>query len=233
GHVSPNGQAMTWDDCFVMTGLSEPQLRDAGVHEGAAMVPIRAGRGPVLLGDPGDPLLAAWTFDDRMGVVTLLRLLEEIKRQQIVPAWPLTVAFTIHEEGGCFGAMGLAHREKPAAFIAIDGCPVTAESALKLDGRPGMWVKDAKACYSHALILALSRAAEAAGVGLQRAVYNAASSDASAVYASGGAPLVAFIGHVRENSHGMEVARLSVFDNLLRILVEFAQTWPGPGVQPF
>ncbi|MFN2352054.1 MAG: M42 family peptidase, partial [Kiritimatiellia bacterium] len=80
GHVSPNGQAMTWDDCFVMTGLSEPQLRDAGVHEGAAMVPIRAGRGPVLLGDPGDPLLAAWTFDDRMGVVTLLRLLEEIKR---------------------------------------------------------------------------------------------------------------------------------------------------------
>ena len=154
-------------------------------------------------------------------------MLDEIRKKSISPPWPLIVAFTVHEEGGCHGAKVLAHRENPVAFVAIDGCPITPDSELKLDGRPGIWVKDSKTCYSHELIMALSRAAEAAGVGLQRALYTAAASDASAVYNIGGAPLLAFIGHVRENSHGMEVARLSVFDNVLKILVKFLQTWPG------
>lgn len=35
------------------------------------------------------------------------------------------------------------------------------------------------------------------------------------------------LGHVRANSHGYEVARLAVFDNVLRTLVHFARTWSG------
>jgi len=38
-------------------------------------------------------------------------------------------------------------------------------------------------------------------------------------------PSAATIGQVRENSHGFEVARLSVFDNLPNTLVEFLRTW--------
>ncbi len=228
GHIRELNKALDWSDYWVLTGLSEAQLRAAGVQEGASLVPARAGRGPVLLGDPSDPLVGAWTFDDRMGMVALLRLLAAIRAEKISPAWPLLVAFTVHEEGGCHGAKVLAHREQPAAFIAVDGCPVMQDTPLKLDGRPGLWIKDFKICYDQRLIRALSAAAAAAGVDLQRVVYTKPSSDASAVYDAGGAPGVAFIGHVRENSHGFEVARLSVFDNVLKVLVKFLQTWPGP-----
>ncbi len=230
GHIRSLERSLDWSDYWVFTGLSEAQLRAAGVHEGAAMVPAREGRGPLLFGDPEDPFLAAWTFDDRMGMVALLRLLERLRDGLPLPSWPLIIAFTMHEEGGCHGAKVLAHREQPAAFIAIDGCPVMADAPLQLDGRPAIWIKDVKTCYDQRLIAALLRAADAAGVDLQRAVYSKPSSDASAVYSVGAAPAVALFGHVRENSHGFEVARLAVFDRVLEVLVQLLQTWPGPAV---
>ena len=49
-------------------------------------------------------------------------------------------------------------------------------------------------------------------------------SDASQVYAVGAAPRVATFGHVRENSHGYEVARLAVFANVVATLVELVRT---------
>lgn len=211
----------------MFTGLSETQLRAAGVHEGAALVPARPGRGPIIFGDPNDPFIAAWTFDDRMGMVILLRLLEEICNGLPLPDWPLIIAFTMHEEGGCHGAKVMAHREKPAAFIAIDGCPIMADAPLKLDGRPGIWIKDAKICYNYDLIQVLLKAAKAAEVDLQRAVYSKPSSDASAVFETGGAPATAFLGHVRENSHGFEVARLSVFEQVVKVLQHLFKTWDG------
>jgi hypothetical protein len=38
---------------------------------------------------------------------------------------------------------------------------------------------------------------------------------------------VACFGHVRENSHGYEVARLSVFQNVVNTLVQFMTAWEG------
>ena len=70
-----------------------------------------------------------------------------------------------------------------------------------------------------------SLAAEKAGTQLQVAAYSAAFSDASKAYEIGAAERVATIGQVRENSHGFEVARLSVFDNLLNTLVVFIKMW--------
>ena len=67
----------------------------------------------------------------------------------------------------------------------------------------------------------MTKAALNAGTELQYAVYGAAASDASLVSYSLGLPKIACIGHVRENSHGFEVARLSVFDNLLNTIIEF------------
>jgi len=227
-HVSGAGsKAITWADTRVITGRSPAQLKEAGVRVGSTVVPIREGRGPVLFGDPADPMVAAWTFDDRMGVVALLRLLEALKQESVSPIRPTIVAFTVHEEGGCHGAKVLAHREKPEAFIAIDGCPVTPGSCLKLDGRPGTWSKDRYVHYDQRIVQALCRAAREAGTELQTAVFASAFSDAGAVYDTGGAPRVAVVGQVRENSHGYEVARLSVFDNLLRTLVQFVETWEG------
>ena len=198
-------------------------LAQAGVRVGSSAVPAAEGRGPVVLDGAEDPLVAAWTFDDRAGVATLLRLLEAIGQEGVTPGRPLLVAFTVHEEGGCHGAKVLCQRERPEIFVAVDGCPVVPGSALKLDGRPGVWSKDVKVNFDQRLVADLCRAAREAGTELQVAVFEAAYSDASAVYDVGAAPRVATVGQVRENSHGYEVARLSVFDNLLRTLVEFVR----------
>ncbi len=94
-----------------------------------------------------------------------------------------------------------------------------------LDGRPGIWSKDKITHFDQRLIDAFCGAAVEAGTQLQVAVYDGAASDASEVYRVGAAERVATVGHVRRNSHGYEVARLSVFDNLLATLVRFVGHW--------
>ena len=214
-------KAIGWGDCRVMTGLTPAQLKAAGVRPGSTAVPVCAMRGPVLFGQADDPLVAAWTFDDRMGVVALLRLLETVQREKLTPQNPTLIAFTVHEEGGGQGAQLVAAREQPEIFVAIDGCPIPAGAPLAVDGRPGIWSKDRLCHYDQPLLRALMAAAVRAGTELQPVVYDGAASDASLVRANGSAARIACFGHVRENSHGYEVARLSVFDGMLAALVEF------------
>ena len=98
---------------------------------------------------------------------------------------------------------------------------------LQLDGRPAIWSKDRLATYDQRLLRALQQAAAAAGTALQPVVYDSAASDASLVAYAGLAPRIACMGQVRANSHGYEVARLSVFDNMLNTLIAFVETWTG------
>ena len=213
--------AVTWDNARIITGHDPLALASFGVGVGTPAVPTFERRGPVVHGPENDPLVSAWTFDDRMGVVALLRLIEEMKATKATAVRPTVVAFTVHEEGGCHGAKLLARKLGPEAFIAVDGCPIPPDADLSIDGRPGIWYKDTHIQYSRSLIRELTEAATAAGVELQRAVYAGAASDASAVYAAGFADRVATIGHVRENSHGYEVARLSVFERLFEVLKSY------------
>lgn len=220
-------KAITWDDVQVITGLTPQQLKAAGVRPGTTAVPTRERRGPVLFGDSADPMVAAWTFDDRMGVVALLRLLERLKVEGIRPYHPTIIAFTVSEEVGGHGAKSLALRELPEIFISIDGAPMPPEADLALDGRPAIWSKDRLAHYDQPLLQAFCQAALAAGTELQPVVYQSAASDASLVYYAGGAQRIACMGQVRANSHGYEVARLSVFDNMLNTLVQFVRDFEG------
>jgi putative aminopeptidase FrvX len=218
-------QTVTWDSVHVLTGLSLEALQAAGVRPGVPVLPIRERRGPVLFGPENDPLIGAWTFDDRMGCVALLRLLAVIKEQNIQPYHPTIIAFTTREEIGGHGAKYLARTLNPEAFVSIDGSPMPPGTPLKLDGRPGIWAKDRIAQYDQDLLRAFSQAAQAAGTELQPVVYDGAASDASLVSYALGVPKIVCVGHVRENSHGYEVARLSVFDNLLNTLVQFLVTY--------
>jgi putative aminopeptidase FrvX len=213
----------TWEEADIITGLSPKQLQDAGVRIGSTAVPTAEGRGPVIFGDAAEPLIGSWTFDDRLGVLVLLLLLKELKEREISLSRPTMIAFTIHEEGGAHGAKVLAHRERPEVFVAVDGCQMSPQSGLTLDGRPAAWSKDGKAHYDQRLIKAFKQAARDSGTELQTAVMGAGIySDASAVYDCGAAPRVATVGHVRINSHGYEVTRLSTIDNVLQTLLKFA-----------
>jgi putative aminopeptidase FrvX len=224
-HTAKTEQTIEWSHVRILTGLTSTQLAAAGIRPGSAGVPVREVCGPYVFGDPADPLVAAWTFDDRMGVVALLRLLETLKQENLQPQHPTLVAFTTGEEVGGAGAKVVAHNEKPAVFIAVDGCPMPPGAPLVLDSRPGIWVKDRLAPYDQQLVRDLCQAARAAGTALQPVVYDQAASDASLVYGMGGAQRIACFGHVRENSHGYEVARLAVFDNVLKTLVQFVMSW--------
>jgi putative aminopeptidase FrvX len=214
-------QAVTWTTVRVLTGLPDSELARRGIRPGSPVLPARSRVGPILLGPADDPLVAAWTFDDRMGMVALLRLLGELTRNGRQSICPLLIAFTVQEEVGGHGAKLVAQREQPEVFIAVDGCPMPPGAPLALDGRPGIWSKDRLVQYDHGLLVALAAAAQAASTELQPVVYDAAASDASLVFAAGAAPRVACLGHVRDNSHGYEIARLSVFDHLLDTLVQF------------
>ena len=220
-------QAVTWANVTVLTGLSTEQLAEAGVRPGTTAVPIREVRGPVLFGDPADPLVGAWTFDDRMGVVALLRLLTHLQETGTQPACPTLIAFTVSEEIGGHGAKSLAFRERPDVFISIDGAPIPPGTPLELDGRPAIWSKDRLASYDQPLLDDLCQVAIDAGTALQPVVYDSAASDASLVSYAGGTQRIACMGQVRANSHGYEVARLSVFDNMLKTLIQFVTTWEG------
>jgi putative aminopeptidase FrvX len=219
----------SWSDVRVLTGLSPEQLKAAGVRPGTTAVPIREMRGPVLFGDPADPLVGAWTMDDRMGIVVLLRLLETLQQASLTPVHPTLIAFTVREEGGGHGAKVLAQRERPGVFVSVDGSPMPPGTPLELDGRPGIWSKDRLTHYDQRLLQAFCQVAEQAGTELQPVVFDRAASDASMVYSVGAAQRVACLGHVRENSHGYEVARLSVFENVLRTLVRFLNQWNDSG----
>ena len=220
-HSAPGASAgQDWSGVQVNTGFSPAQLAQKGVRVGSPAVPVREGCGPMVFGDPADPLVAAWTFDDKLGCAVLLSLLEHFQATGQRPKGPTVIAFTIEEEVGGLGAKALCGRERPEVFVAIDGQPITPGSPLKLDGRPATVTKDRLAVYDKGLIAEVRKAAVAAGTEMQTVVLPSAS-DASLVYNSGLADRVLCFGQVRENSHGYEVARLNVFGNVLNTLIEF------------
>lgn len=226
GHTSTFDQGIAWEDVRVITGFSKEQLTEKGIRPGSTGVPLPVGRGPYLIGDSDDPMIAAWTFDDRAGVIMQLQLLQILKEQSIKPPRPTIVGFTIHEEGGCHGAKILSHREKPEIFLAVDGCPWKAHTGVEVNDFPTTWSKDNAAHYDQRLIKVLFQAAQNAGTQCQTAVLTNARSDASAVYDSGAAQRVGILGHCRFNSHGFEVAKLNVFPNVVNTLVElFKMHW--------
>lgn len=227
GHAAGSTQRLEWKDVVIITGLPPEKLHNYGIKPGTLIVPIQSDRGPIIFGEENDPMIASWTFDDKMGVVALLRLLKKIKKENITPFVNLIIAFTTTEEIGCFGAKHLAQSLNPTYFIAVDGCPFASESPMELDSRPGIRIRDRTFFYSLSLIKALSDAATAAGTELQQLVYTTSGSDAGMAGNIGASPQAACIGHIRKNSHGFEVTYLSVFENLYQTLLSFICSWKG------
>lgn len=224
GHTHVPGAAddeFGWKSARIITGLDPEALARAGVRPGSPLTPPAWRRGPVVFGSPDDPLVGAWTFDDRAGVVMLLRLLRHLAETDQRPGRRTCAAFTIHEEGRCHGAKYLAKELEPEIFIAIDGTPMLPNTDLTLAGGPCVWTKDQIAYSDPRLVRAFAAAADAAGEPLQMAYLDAPFSDASITHDAGFAPRVATFGHVRANSHGFEVAHRRCFAQSEAILQHF------------
>jgi putative aminopeptidase FrvX len=207
-----------WEDVRVLTGLPAEQLAEKGVRIGSPIVPANEVRGPFLFGDPMEPWIAAWTFDNRLSVACLLQALEGLTGGGHTPRSPTIIAFTVEEEIGCLGAKVLAQRERPDVFIAIDGSPLVPECPVELDGHPGIRSRDRVATYDQDLLREICRISSDAGVDLQPVVYSGAASDASLVYSIGASPRVACLGYVRASSHGFEATPLVTLDHTLTVI---------------
>lgn len=214
-------RGVTWPDCRLLTGLTPDELAARGVRVGTCAVPAPSGRGPHVFGPAADPLVSAWLFDNRGGSLALLKLWRLLREAELTPRRTVHLCFLVQEEVGLLGAKGWVRRRQVETFVAIDSTPMPRGTHLHLDGRPGIWSKDAQVHFHQGLIGELDRAARQAGTGLQYVVYSAAASDATGVLQVGGAERCATIGYPRENSHGYEVVRWSVFDNLARTLGEW------------
>jgi putative aminopeptidase FrvX len=214
-------RGITWRDTRLLTGLTPAQLQQRGVRVGTCAVPAAHMRGPTPFGPVEDPLVSAWLFDNRGGSLVLIELLRRMLQEKVRPTSPLNLCFMVQEEGGLLGAKGWAHRHAVETFIAVDSSPMPAGTQLTLDGRPATWSKDRGAHFHQGLIAELAAAATAAGTQLQYAVYAAAASDATGVLEVGAAQRCATIGYPRENSHGYEVVRWSVFGHLIDTLFEY------------
>ncbi|MHA1955222.1 MAG: M20/M25/M40 family metallo-hydrolase [Candidatus Heimdallarchaeaceae archaeon] len=227
GHAAGSSQGVTdWKNVKVVTGLNPETLEKEGIKPGTLITILDSERGPIILGEESKPMIASWTFDDKMGIVTLIQLLEAIMEQNFKPNIDLIIAFTTTEEIGCFGAKYLAQELKPTYFIAVDGCPFASESPMVLD-LPGIRIRDRTFFYSKELIKALSQSALDAGTELQQLVYTLSGSDAGYVGNIGASPHTACVGHIRLNSHGYEIAYLSVFEKLYKTLWSFITTFKG------
>ena len=217
-------RGITWEHTRLITGRSPGELADLGVRVGTCAVPAANLRGPNVFGPEEDPLVSAWIFDNRGGSLTLVKLWQRLRQAGLAPRRTVHLCFLVQEETGLLGAKGWVRRNEVESFVAVDSTPMPRGTSLQLDGRPAAWSRDSRVHFHQGLIAELDAAAHRAGTGLQYAVYSAAASDATGVLESGGAPRCATIGYPRENSHGYEVVRWSVFDNLERTLFEYVST---------
>lgn len=214
-----------WGDVLLVTGQSPQELEELGVRVGSHVIPARDRCGPVVLGSSDYPLIAGWTFDDRIGLLSLLRLLRLLQERELSPACRFSVVFTVHEEGGCHGAKVWAQRHRPDLFVAVDGCPIMPGSQVQRDDRPCVWSQDMLAHQDQRIIPFWAECAGMAGTSIQTAVLPVAYSDASMVYNVGGAARVTTFGHPRTNSHGYEVAHYGILDTVLNTLCEFVRAF--------
>ena len=213
-----------WEGVWITTGMSEDELREAGVRAGSLAVPHVSRRGPFVFGSPDDPMAAAWSFDDRLGCALLLELLAQLQGAGEKPRHRSLFAFTHSEEVGGLGIMHLARKVEPEALIAIDLAPMPPHTPLVLDSRPAIWSKDSHTHYDHGLMLELIAAGREMDVELQTAVYEQAASDASIAFNVGATDRALCFGWACGNSHGFETLRVGVLENTLRTLHRFVTT---------
>ena len=218
-------RGISWADCRLLTGLSPEDLASRGVRVGTCAVPAAGVRGPTVFGPADDPLVSAWLFDNRGGSLTLLQLWSWLREAGVTPRRTLHLCFLVQEESGLLGAKGWVRRNEVETFVAVDSTPMPRGTDLTLDGRPGTWSRDSQVHFDQGLIADFATAAGRAGTQLQYVVYNAAASDATGVLQVGGAERCATIGYPRENSHGYEVVRWSVFGHLTATLGEWVASY--------
>lgn len=195
GHAAalalPEPKELTWNEFWVDTGLAREELLERGVRPGTRLIweATTEQFGSHVVGK---------ALDDRVPLAILTELIRRVPAAGL--GCELTLACTVQEEIGLIGAFALAAREAFDAAIVVEigqagDIPGISEQMLplRLGAGPVLVHKDEMVHYDYALTLALERAASAAGIPIQHAVFGSFGSDGHALMkADVPAALVAF-----------------------------------------
>lgn len=133
-------------------------------------------------------------LDDRAGCALLLSLLEEI------PAYDITLAFTVQEEVGLRGAATAAFAVQPEIAVVVDATTAAdtagvpeAKQVCRVGGGAVVSFMDRRTLYDHALYDGILRIAREAGLPVQSKTMVAGGNDAGAIQTAGSGARVAAV----------------------------------------
>jgi endoglucanase len=225
GHLAtlalPEPREMTWDDFWVDTGLSREELLARGVTPGTRVIWQASTEqfGRHVVGK---------ALDDRVPLAVITEVLRRVPAAEM--RCNLTLACTVQEEVGLIGAFALGMAEGFEAAIAVEiglasDIPGISERMmpLSLGAGPVLVHKDSLVHYDHTLTMALERAAQAANIPIQHAVFGSFGSDGAAfMKADIPAALVAF--PTRYTHSTFEMGHLDDIEALIDWLCHFVRT---------
>ena len=228
GHAAslrlPDRPEFDWDDLWVDTGLTEPEVRRRGVTPGTRVVWDQA---TYRLGEN----VVGKALDDRAALAAMCEVVRRVPRGEL--GCELVLAATVQEEIGIVGATALAARERFDAAVIVESglagdVPKLGDQAvpLKLGGGVALVHKDSMVHYDHRLTARLERLAETSDVPLQHAVYGSYGSDGAAfMRADVPSALVTF--PTRYTHTPFETAALSDLEAIVALLAAFVR---APGI---
>jgi putative aminopeptidase FrvX len=179
------------------------------------------------------PSLCAKALDDRLGVATLIELV-----QHAPDNIDLLAAFTVQEEIGSRGAKVAAYAFNPDLAIAIDSTPANDLPAwdgsentsynTQLDAGPAIYLADRGTISDQRLVTHLAQTAKDAAIPFQYRQPGGGSTDAAAIHLQhAGIPSVSVSVPGRYAHTPAAIARLEDWDNTLRLLYHALRRFDG------
>ncbi len=168
----------TYEEVFLDIGAKNAEdIQELGINIGD----------PVIYAAPVERLLnhhvSGKSMDDRVGLVVLLRALEQFAKMPKAKRPTITFVSTVMEELGAKGAAVVAKDLDVDAIIILDigladDHPGTnGEFGISLGKGPIIVIKDSAMHYSHEFVLRIIKTAEKEKIPIQRAVFHSYMTD--------------------------------------------------------
>ncbi len=207
---------MDWTVVRVQTRRTAAQLEALGVYPGTRVVLHRSRKHPTVWHD----CVCAFALDDKAAVALMLETMRALAAGP-PPPQDIYFAATAIEEQMCGGAAALAGKLEVDTMLALEIGPVEPEYGLELDDRPIVWYKDRIGTYTKSFCDEIAALSLSLGLGIQRAVYSRASSDATGSRLAGQVGRISVLSFPVLNSHGFEVAPIDGILKMQQLLLAY------------
>ncbi len=223
----PDERVPAWEELYVDVGCrSRQEVRDRGLRVGQMAVYAE----PPFELAPG--LLVGRALDNRIGGWILLRVLQELCREELRPNAKIIALNTVQEEIGGNGARMAGHRLRPDLAIVLDvthatdapGIDVNQHGEVKLGEGPVLTHGTAN---HPGLVRQLMNAAQASQIAIQHEASNprGTSTDTDDIFwLHSGIPSALVAVPLRSMHSPVEVACLADAEMCARLLVSFLRS---------